>query len=612
MQSTSIPCYRLLGSQRIDGLLTLRKDAIHFEADFPSRHRLYLPIHQLLGLHHETDPVPIIRTLSEFGSVAFYPIRSNSDTTDESNLVRLIRKRFEPSRTPLFSIQHPAIQECSDTNPLHSYLEGQYSINGATFTACAVQIYQETIHILARDHDNTELHIKELTSASCNRSWLSNRIETHLEFSGKTVCFRGSHSIHLWALMDCLSNDSVLLHSWNDKRHWWQGPCTVTLLSTGIRWYSIDLFKAKGQYQEIDWTSIQSIDFSGRTLSIHTEQGEVSLGQRHRTTFYKNIVEQMLEAMCHNFESRLVGLWDEERKVHMGTLTLSGDLLTFVPKDSSLSVIKYRLQDLWMPELFDSSKAFIQIRIPGTDPTPKWIVIHCGNSSIAQNWVSVLNLPSKRLLWNNLTVNDKTELFTQRIGMLHHPNHSLINIQFNYLNDTLTLISEVEVLPVDSPVEIWFNNGQRKFRMHAQIEYRQDIPVTQWILQRPKQLDIYNFRAHHRTQVELDAHLIPIRWEIEGGWMPDLTASLPVTVKDLSYTGCALEIDSELEICQFWLLQVPLPTHTAQLIGQIRYQRQQATLLWRVGFQFTSRRSQLIRDMLSNITEEDTLQVPSN
>ena len=131
--------------------------------------------------------------------------------------------------------------------------------------------------------------------------------------------------------------------------------------------------------------------------------------------------------------------------------------------------------------------------------------------------------------------------------------------------------------------------------------------VTQWILQRPKQLDIYNFRAHHRTQVELDAHLIPIRWEIESGWMPDLTASLPVTVKDLSYTGCALEIDSELETCQFWLLQVTLPTHTAQLIGQVRYQRQQATLIWRVGFQFTSRRSQLIRDILSALTEEDNL-----
>ena len=614
MQSTSIPCYRILGSQRIDGRLTLRKDAIHFEADFPSRHRLYLPIHQLLGLHHETDPVPMIRTLSEFGTVAFYPIRSTADSVEEPNeseLIRLIRHRFEPSKTPLFSIQYPAEQETSDTNPLHSYLEGQYSINGDTFTACAVQIHQETIQILARDHDNTELHIRELISVSCNRIWLSNTIETHLEFNDKTLCFRGSHSLHLWALMDCLSSEVTLLHSWNDKRHWWQGPCTVTLLSTGIRWYSIDLLKVRGQYQEIEWTQIQSIDFSGRTLSIHTEHGEISLGQRHRTTFYKNIVERMLEAMCHSFENRLVGVWDEDRKVHMGTLTLNGDLLTFAPKAPSLSDIEYSLQDLWMPELFDSSKAFIQIRIPGTDPTPKWIVIHCGNSSIAQNWVSVLNLPSKRLSWTKLTVNDKMELFTQRIGTLHHPDHSLTDIQFNYLNDTLSIKSETEVLPIDSPVEIWFNNGQRKFRMHAQIEYRQDIPVTQWILQRPKQLDIYNFRAHHRTQVELDAHLIPIRWEIESGWMPDLTDSLPVTVKDLSYTGCALEIDSGLELCQFWLLQVTLPTHTAQLIGQVRYQRHQATLIWRVGFQFTSRRSQLVRDMLSALTEEDNLQIPN-
>ena len=376
MQSTSILCYRFLGNQRIDGRLTFRKDAIHFEADFPSRHRLYLPIHQLLGLHHETEPVPIIRTLSEFGTVAFYPIKSNTESGDELNetdLVRLIRTRFEPSKTPLFSIQHPVDQGTPDTNPLHSYLEGQYSINGATFTACAVQIHQETITILARDHDNTELRIKDLINVSCKRSWLSNTIEAHLEFNDKTLCFRGAHSIHLWALMDCLSSDTVLLHSWNDKRHWWQGPCTVILLSTGIRWYSIELFKVRGQYQEIEWSQIQSLDFSGRTLSIHTENGEISLGQRHRTTFYKNIVERILEAMCHSFENRLVGVWDEDRKVHMGTLTLNGDLLIFAPKANSLSNIEYCIQDLWMPELFDSSKAFIQIRIPGTEPTPKWI-----------------------------------------------------------------------------------------------------------------------------------------------------------------------------------------------------------------------------------------------
>ena len=97
MHSCSIPCYRFLGSQRIDGRLTLRKDAIHFEADFPSRHRLYLPMHQLLGLLHETDPVPIIRTLSEFGTVAFYPIRvtEETDEADEQELIRLIRERFD-------------------------------------------------------------------------------------------------------------------------------------------------------------------------------------------------------------------------------------------------------------------------------------------------------------------------------------------------------------------------------------------------------------------------------------------------------------------------------------------------------------------------------------
>ena len=155
----------------------------------------------------------------------------------------------------------------------------------------------------------TQLFIEDLSSV-LHRSWITIRWK-HDSFSKTYPFFRGSHSIQLWALTDCLNNDCVLLHSWNDKRYWWQGPCTVTLLSTGIRWYSIDLFKVqRTTSRRLIGTSIQTLDFSGRTLSVHTDQGEISLGQRHRTTFYKNIVERMLEAMCHSFDrsfGRVVG-----------------------------------------------------------------------------------------------------------------------------------------------------------------------------------------------------------------------------------------------------------------------------------------------------------------
>ena len=55
-----------------------------------------------------------------------------------------------------------------------------------------------------------------------------------------------------------INDEAELFHSWNDKRHWWQSPCTVNLLPTGIRWYGIDLFKAKGQIEHLDWTSIHT------------------------------------------------------------------------------------------------------------------------------------------------------------------------------------------------------------------------------------------------------------------------------------------------------------------------------------------------------------------
>ena len=617
--STSIPCYRYLGNQRIDGRLTLRKEALHFEADFPSRHRLYLPLHQLLGLEHDTTGAPIIRTLSEFGTVSFYPIQEGTEMEETAvrkdtglKFVREVQQHFEPIREQFLENGHTTEEVIVDSNPLHCYLEGTYSCNDEPFMQCAIQIRQHSLHLLGRNTPSQELRIETITAVKCSRHWLGNILETTFTNGSDTFRFRGTHSIQFWSLLDCLSPHNTRLtalehsysplHSWNDKRYWWQSPCTIVVLRSGIRWYSINMFRLRGSSEYLEWSSIQTLDFSGRTLSIQTGSGLISLGQRHNTTFYKNMVEHILEAMCHDFESQLVGLWDDERKVHMGTLSIGEDKLRFSPRNPALSDIEYSLTDLWMPELFDSSKAFIQLRVPSSDPTPQWIVIHCGNPSIAQNWVSVLNLPSKRIPWHQLTEAERTELFTNRPATLQHPDHNMTAVVLRYINGTLAMTADEE-LPVGSAIEIWFNNGQRKFRMPTEIEYKQDIPITQWIVQKPIQLDSYNFRAHHRTQVELEAQLIPVQWSPSSGWLPDLGGALQVTIKDLSYTGCALEIDNSLTSSHIWLLQVALPSRTEQLMGQVRYQRQQTSSnLWRAGFQFTSRRSQTIRDMLATIS----------
>jgi len=614
----SIPCYRYLGHHRIDGRLTLRKDALHFEADFPSRHRLYLPLHQLLGLEYNRV-ASMIRTLSEFGTVSFYPIQEGSNKEEMDvhkdtalEFVRLVQQQFDPTRTPFFDAGNTTEEVVVDNNPLHSYLEGSYSCNDAPFTPCAIQIRQNSLHLLGRNTESQELHIETISALKCSRHWLGNTIETTFKSGSNTFRFRGTHSIQFWSILHCLSPkdtaiQSTLLHSWNDKRYWWQSPCTVVVLQNGLRWYSINLFGLSGNNEHLPWSSIQTLDFSGRTLSVQTDSGMVLLGRRHNTTFYKNLVEHILESMCHDFESQLVGLWDDERKVHMGTLSIKDDTLRFSPRNSSLSDIEYNLNDLWMPELFDSSKAFIQLRVPSSDPTPQWIVIHCGNPSIAQNWVSVLNLPSKRIPWTQLTESERTELFKNRPTTLQHPNHFITPVILKYINNTLAVTSVDEEVPVGATIELWFDNGQRKFRMHTEIEYKQDIPVSQWILKKPTQIDSYNFRAHHRTQVEFEAQLIPVKWDSSSGWLPDLSAALQVTIKDLSYTGCALELDNSLASSHLWLLQISLPSRTEQLMGQVRYQRQQtASNLWRAGFQFTTRRSQTIREMLSTIsaTEE--------
>ena len=118
MPFRSISCYRLLGNQRIDGRLTLRTDSLHFEADFPSKHRLYLPLHKMLGFHHETDPVPMLRTLSEFGTVAFYPIQENLNESSAcgEEFTRQVQTQFKPSETPWLTLTEHSIDEVDNAN----------------------------------------------------------------------------------------------------------------------------------------------------------------------------------------------------------------------------------------------------------------------------------------------------------------------------------------------------------------------------------------------------------------------------------------------------------------------------------------------------------------
>jgi hypothetical protein len=592
MKDTNTPCYRYFNSQRVDGKLRFRNNVLHFEADFPSRHRVHLPIHQILGYSYKQHPPneesEYLSILSELGSITFYPLDRSINT-----ILTEINNRWSPNPTLFEPTQAIAVEKPI----LQAYLEGHCSINDVQREPCAIQIHPRTLGFLRRNQSIFTIEITDIVRLSCHSNWVNTGVMLSIETHDTTIIFEGSHTTQLWAHLDCLKEHHLVQSIWTDKRHWWKPSCSIAILKQGVRWYpSTWLWNTQCQIQSLNWDGVHTIDFgNGRLNIIHTD-GKTSLGQRHRTSFYKNMVENILDVMCHSFEQGLVGLWDDNRIVHLGTLKYDNGHIRFTPRNQNLSILEYPLEDLWMPELYDASKSFLQIRVPSIDPIPQWIVIHCGHPTIAQNWDSVLNIPSKRIRWAGLPSMEKHNAMHLRDGVLKITSLEDIPVQIQLNSNTIAIHSNADTLPVNEPLEFWFDDGQQRLRICSTILFQQDLPERKWILDAPKHLDIFNHRAHHRTHVQWTVHIIPLTWNTDTGWIPKIATTYTSTMTDISQTGCALELETSLENIEACLLQFELDETTVQLLGTIKYQQYLSpSNHWRVGVEFFIQRKDVVQ-----------------
>jgi len=602
MKDTSTPCYRYFNSQRIDGQLWFRHNVLHFEADFPSRHRLHIPTHQILGYSHNPETKngesEYISILSELGSITFYPLDDSIHT-----ILNEVNGRWTPNPTlfeptPAITVEQPILQ---------AYLEGHCSINNTEKEPCAVQIHPTTLGFLRRNQPIFTIDITEIVHLSCQNGWFNTGVELSIQTAGSTIVFHGPHTTQLWAHLDCLTEHRRVQSIWTDKRHWWEPACSIAVLEESVRWYPSNwIWKKQCKMQSLNWHTVHTIDFgNGRLNILHTE-GTISLGQRHRTSFYKQLVDNILNVMCKSFEQGLVGLWDNNRIVHIGTLSYSDGKLRFTPRNQNLSIIEYSLDDLWMPELYDASKSFLQIRVPSVDPTPKWIVIHCGRPTIAQNWASILNIPSKRIRWTDMSYVERHNAMHLRDGTLKTTSLEDISVQIQLNRNTIAIHSTAETLPVNEPLAFWFDDGQQRLRICSTILFQQDLPKKKWILDAPKHLDVFNHRAHHRTHVQWTVHIIPLMWNSDSGWIPKTATTYTSTMTDISQTGCALELESSLDNIEACLLQLDLDDTTVQLLGTIKYQQYLSeSNHWRVGFEFFIPRKDVVQRIRRLSTTDD-------
>ena len=603
MPFASIPCYRLANHQRIDGRLYLRDNDTFFEADFPSRDRLQLPFHMLLG--YSVLPTSNgIQFLSENGIVTFYPIplEDSIDNTTAA-IVKHIQRLWSPKTLSLNSA--PTEMDTS----LQAYLEGETSIDNQHYTECSVQIRNDTLEILRRDASTFVISITSIEHVTARTNPFTRltmvSFTSVLDSGSVSIRIQSSQGHRLWALIDCLSSKLTPHYVWSDKPNWWSHTAFI-LLEGELRGYTAQIIpSASPAPLQVPWNSVHTLDFGRSQLFIHHTQGRTSLGKRHPTTFYKGVVERILDRICSSFEAGTVGIWDDDRQVHIGQLTIQESLLRFEPRNPRLAPLEYRLNELWMPDLYDSSKAVVKLRIPTTEPRPKWLVIHFGSATIARLWASVLNMPSSRHPWFELERADLVSLLHNRRGTLQLSGNQSIDVVMHIEANGLAIRSK-HILPLDQPLEFWFDDGERRLRIETSVSFKQDLPVQQWVLERPKQIDVFNHRAHHRTHVELEVNIVPLAWNDATGWHTLPKQSIPATMRDISISGCALDSSEALPLAGLYLLQVEELRFPLQILGVAKYQKDSlSTELVRTGIEFLSLQPTAVRNLIQETRNND-------
>ncbi len=597
MTFASVPCYRLVNHQRIDGRVYLRENDLFFEADFPSRNRLQLPFHMLLG-YRSPSTSSGIELLSERGVITLYPIEERF-----TPIVEHINKHWSPKKLSIKDTQ-PEM----DTH-LQAYLEGGVSIDHRRYTECSVQVRNDTIEILRRNASTVVLSIACVDNPTVKTNPFTRLtvVSFNSILNGDPVSIRiqGSQGHRLWALIDCLSSNLIPHYIWSDKPNWWSHTAFV-LLDHELRGYtSKALPLLYSDPLKISWDAIHTLDFGRSRLVIQHANGKTTLGRRHPTTFYKGVVERLLENICTSFESGTVGLWDDDRQVHIGRLHVQDSVLKFDPRNPKLAPLEYHLRDLWMPDLYDTSKAVIKLRIPTVNTRPEWLVIHFGSATVARHWASALNMPSSRVPWFALERADLVSLLHNRQGSLQLTSNQSIEVVMHIEAHGLAIRSQT-TLPLEQPLEFWFDDGERRLRIETSISFKQDLPVQQWVLERPGQIDVFNHRAHHRTHVDLEVNIVPLKWDGSTGWCTLPKETNAAMIRDISISGCALDSTTPLPMASLYLLQIEELKSPMQILGVVKYQKENtSTGLVRTGFEFLSLRPTAVRKLIQETSNSN-------
>lgn len=576
MKNITLICHRQFDDLLVEGKLTLLSNKLHFEAFFPNKQRLDLPLHSIIGINIQESSCLFL--LSKTGIIRFFISVNEMPNTliDFTQKIREYQKQLG--------------QEVSMNSNFEFFLELRYG-SPLSKEPCSVVFKEGALLLYSEDKETQTLSFADISKTSIG--WRNNHISITIE--DKNINFWGTTSFQLFALIDIYQRfgETNNMRTWSDhylSPIFFSLECFVVQTKNHIHIYPNHFWLRAGiKPYHIPTNQIHELEFQPTFLSFHTAKRVFTLNGISNLGFYRKSCEHIIKSYDLFFQGKWddikdtlpkfslegtdvsvssASLWRDDRHIIQGYLILDSDNLSFLPFSDQLDFQTLSINELIRQDDTYTAENILYLR--DHDSIYQFI---CPGDSFTRLFHQQTKLPNRKLFWNELSTASKKRTLHKQRAFLTSDCKTEISLPIEFiLNDDQLLAKKPNVNldfpPAESAIKINFTNAAGRHFFHSKIQMHHPEQQNQAILETPYLISLYSERETRRHPVNIRIAIVPLLEDSEKGeWLP-MDVVLHGTLQDISETGCGIAISSEKFEHSRILIELPMPS-PLQLVGTI-------------------------------------------
>jgi hypothetical protein len=595
MKKVTLICQRPFDGILLEGKLNLLSNKLHFEAHFPNKQRLSIPLYSIIGIMIQESSCLLL--LSKTGIIRFFISVNDTPNTleDFANEIREFQRQLG--------------QEISMDSDFEFFLELQYG-NFLSKEPCSIIFKESAILLYSEGKEPQEIHFTDISKISVG--WYANHISMNL--GDKKIDFWGSSSFQLFALIDIYQrfDESNYLRTWSDT---YSSPvflslhCFVVQTKKHIHIYPTHFWLQIGiKPLHIATEEIHELEFQTTFLSFHTSERSITLNGLSNLGFYRKTCEHIIKSYDLFFQGEWddikdslpkcslegtglsissASLWRDDRHIIQGYLILESEHLYFLPFSERLELQKLSINDLIRQD--DTSTRANVLYIRDHDNIYQFI---CPSDTFVQSFHQQTQLPNRKLFWEDLSTTSKHRILHKQKAFLTSDSEMESSLPIEFIFEDGQLIAKKlninrDFPPAESTIKLNFTNTSGRHFFHSKIQMHHPEEEHQAIFETPDIISLYSERETRRHPVNIRISMVPLIQDIERDeWLP-METILHGTLQDISETGCGITVSCDKFEHSRILIELPMAS-PLQLVGAISQKQEFIHGGFRLGISFIS------------------------